>query len=84
MATLEHDPTDGEASLVTFAQSTKRHHTAPSCQGIESSTRELQVSNVHTSLTVGSRSLGLSLIPFVLTSISNDLNIQMSKCQQFS
>lgn len=36
MATCEHDPTDADASLVTSTQSTKRQHTRPCCQSIDS------------------------------------------------
>lgn len=80
MATHEHDPTDVNASLVTSAHPAARvqNHQLVSQQGI------LKVSNIHTSPTVGSSSLGLTLIPFVLASIFNYVNIQMSKCQQLS
>lgn len=88
MATHEHDPTDVDASLVISAQSTKRQHTTPNCQGTESSTceptRDTKVEQYDTLPTVGSSNLGLPLIPVALNSISNYLNVQMSKCQQFS
>lgn len=83
IATHEHDPTDADASLVT--STVNRKHTTPNCQDIESSTGEPtrdikgeQSRHLTSKHTVAFSSLGLSSILFVLTSISNYLNVQMS------
>ena len=74
MATCKQDPTDAGVSLVTPTPSTKRQHTTPSCQCVETSTCEL-MGNVKGEQYTQSHQLWVPVARGSLESLYSHLNI---------